>query len=122
MLKTTALQKVKAAHTLVWTFFVLCIFAIPVMSWLGDNGLAALFVMIVAVEVVILALNKWHCPMTATAARFTDCRTPNFDIYLPVWIARYNKQIFGAIYVFGTLFAFSMWLYRAHSSSTGLPS
>jgi hypothetical protein len=107
-----ALQGIKTVHTLVWIFFVLCIFAIPVMSWRGDDGLAALFVGIVAIEVAILALNRWHCPMTPLAARFTESRAPNFDIYLPSWLARYNKQIFGSIYAAGAVFAFAMWLFR----------
>ena len=112
MPRNIALQGIKTAHTLVWIFFVLCIFAIPVMSWRGDDSLAALFVGIVAIEVAVLALNKWRCPMTPLAARFTESRMPNFDIFLPQWLARHNKQIFGLIYAAGTMFAFSMWLWR----------
>jgi hypothetical protein len=113
MQKHNALKGIKTAHTLVWIFFVLCIFAIPIMSWRGDDAMAALFVVIVAVEVAILAVNNWHCPMSPLAARFTNSKAPNFDIYLPSWLARYNKQIFGVIYAAGTLFAFSMWIWRA---------
>lgn len=113
MQKEAALLAIKTAHTLVWLFFVLCIFAIPIMSWRGNDGMAASFVAIVAIEVGILALNTWHCPMTPVAARFTECRASNFDIFLPAWLARYNKQIFGAIYAAFTLFAFAMWFGRA---------
>ena len=118
MPRNIALQGIKTVHTLVWIFFVLCIFAIPVMSWRGNDGLAALFVAIVAIEVAVLALNKWRCPMTPLAARFTQNRTPNFDIYLPPWLARYNKQIFGSIYAAGTVFAFVMWLSRVTGSGS----
>jgi hypothetical protein len=38
---------------------------------------------------------------------------PNFDIYLPRWMARYNKQIFGTLFVLGGLFALAKWLLAA---------
>ncbi len=31
-------------------------------------------------------------------------RRDNFDIYLPLWLARYNKLIFGWLFVAGLLF------------------
>jgi hypothetical protein len=64
----------------------------------------------VMIEVVILALNHMSCPLTAIAARHTDERQPNFDIYLPLWVARYNKQIFGPLYVVAALSALALWL------------
>jgi hypothetical protein len=33
------------------------------------------------------------------AARHTEQRSKNFDIYLPLWLARHNKTIFGALFV-----------------------
>ena len=58
----------------------------------------------VAVEVVILALNRMRCPLTNVAERYTDDRRDNFDIYLPLWLARYNKQIFGTLFVAGIVY------------------
>ena len=65
----------------------------------GTVGAAAALAAIVLGEVVVLWLNGWRCPLTAVAARYTDDRRANFDIYLPEWLARYNKQIFGPMYV-----------------------
>jgi hypothetical protein len=45
------------------------------------------------IEVAVLVLNRMRCPLTGIAARFTEDRRANFDIYLPLWLARYNKQI-----------------------------
>ena len=45
------------------------------------------------------------CPLTSIAARYTDDRRANFDIYLPEWLARHNKAVFGALYVAGILVA-----------------
>jgi hypothetical protein len=40
----------------------------------------------------------------AIAARYTSDRSANFDIYLPRWIARYNKEIFGSLFAVGLSF------------------
>lgn len=49
----------------------------------------------------MLALNGGRCPLTPLAARYTTERSDNFDIFLPAWVARHNKAIFGALYVGG---------------------
>ena len=64
------------------------------------------------VEVGILAFNNWACPLTPLAARYTDDRRPNFDIYLPQWVARYNKEIFGTLFVVGIVLTLIRWLGR----------
>jgi hypothetical protein len=43
------------------------------------------------------------------AARYTEQRSANFDIYLPLWLARHNKTIFGALFVAGGLFVLTVW-------------
>jgi hypothetical protein len=107
---TTALRAVKLAHTLAWAGFAGCIFALPVASARGHHALAAGLGAIVALEVAVLAVNAWRCPLTAVAARYTDDRRANFDIYLPEWLARYNKQVFGPLYLGGVAFALLHWL------------
>jgi hypothetical protein len=57
----------------------------------------------------VLVVNGFRCPLTDVAARYTDDRRDNFDIYLPLLIARYNKQIFGTLFVAGILFTILMW-------------
>ena len=61
------------------------------------------------VEVVILAANRMRCPLTAVAARHTDDRQDNFDIYLPLWLARHNKRIFGTLFGLGVLYTAAVW-------------
>lgn len=104
-----ALVAVKVAHTIAWAFFVTCILAIPVASWLGKYTLTAWLIGIVLVEVAILLINRWRCPLTSLAARFTDDRHDNFDIYLPAWLARHNKTIFGVLFCLGIIYAYSQW-------------
>ena len=105
----TRLQAVKAIHTVAWAFFAGCIFAIPVYASRGEFERAGALIAIVILEVVVLLANNWRCPLTAVAARFTDDRRENFDIYLPLWIARYNKPIFGWLFVTGLLFSLARW-------------
>jgi polyferredoxin len=93
----------------VWAAFVACIVGIPVASWLGEHRIAAWLAAIVAGEVAVLLINGWRCPLTSVASRYTGDRRDNFDIYLPVWLARHNKLIFGVLYVAGVGFALVRW-------------
>jgi hypothetical protein len=104
-----ALRIVKVAHTLVWALFAGCIVALPVVAWHGSFDVAAILIGVVLVEVLILLVNRMRCPLTDLAARFTADRRDNFDIYLPRWLARYNKQIFGTLFVAGVVFTLLMW-------------
>ena len=107
-----ALIAVKVVHTVVWAFFVLCIAAIPVLTWRGSFVAAAWFVGIVFVEVLVIVLNRWRCPLTPLAARYTEDRRANFDIFLPEWLARHNKTIFGALYLAGIAVLIASWATR----------
>ena len=103
------LRMVKLVHSIAWTFFVCCIVGIYIAAWKGALGVAAICIAIVAIEVGVLAFNAWRCPLTAVAAQYTSDRAPNFDIYLPRWLAQYNKEIFGPLYVVGVLFTLYQW-------------
>ena len=105
----TALRAVKVAHTIVWAFFATCIVAMPIASWHGEHRVAAWLVGIVLVEVAVLAVNSWRCPLTSVASRYTDDRRENFDIYLPTWLARHNKLIFGSLYFAGLAYVVANW-------------
>ncbi len=103
------LHRVKLLHTIVWAFFALCIVAIPIAASAGALRLALILVAIVAIEVVVLLSNGFKCPLTGVAARYTPDRQDNFDIYLPLWLARHNKLIFGALYLSGTVYTLVVW-------------
>ena len=103
------LTAIKAAHTIVWVFFVACILAIWILAARSDYLGAALSIGLVFVEVVVLAFNGWKCPLTAVAARHTHDRRVNFDIYLPQWLARHNKSVFGTLYLAGIAFTLARW-------------
>jgi hypothetical protein len=103
------LVRIKLLHTLVWAFFASCIVAIPIAGALGRYRVAALCIGVTLIECLVLAVNRGRCPLTDLAARHTQERADNFDIYLPLWLARHNKAVFGTIFVMGTLFVFARW-------------
>lgn len=110
MRPSSALRLVRVAHTIVWAFLAGIILAIPVVAWQRRFSLVLGLSALVFAEAVVLVLNDMRCPLTTVAARYTDDRSDNFDIYLPLWLARYNKQIFGTLFVAGVLLALFRWL------------
>jgi hypothetical protein len=96
-----ALIAVKVIHTVIWAFFAGCIVAVPVTALRGRFRLSALLSGLVLVECAVLAVNDGRCPLTDVAARFTVDHADNFDIYLPLWLAHWNKAIFGTLFATG---------------------
>ncbi|WP_153797948.1 hypothetical protein [Foetidibacter luteolus] len=94
----TRLTIIKIVHTIIWLFFNVVIFymlyaaitgKLDVWLWIGYG----LFVL----EGIVLALFRFSCPLTVMARRYSDSAKHNFDIYLPEWLAKYNKQIYTSI-------------------------
>jgi hypothetical protein len=84
--------------------------ALPILGWRQRFRLAAGLSALVLVECAVLAVNHFRCPLTGLAARYTEERAANFDIYLPEWLARHNQSLFGALFVAGGLFTLWRWL------------
>jgi len=109
MTPDASLRAIKLLHTMVWTFFAGCIIAIPILGFLRLYGQAVVLVGLVLIEVLVLVANRLRCPLTGVAAKYTNDRSDNFDIYLPVWVARHNKMIFGLLFLGGALFTLVRW-------------
>lgn len=105
----TALVEIKLLHTAVWLLFAGCIVAIPIAGALRQFLWAAILTGLVLVECTALAVNRCRCPLTSLAGRYTAERKDNFDIYLPLSLARRNKTIFGTLFVIGELFVLWRW-------------
>ncbi|MDI1301200.1 MAG: hypothetical protein PSX71_04795 [bacterium] len=102
------LRAIKTVHTLVWAVFAASILAIPVFSHRGELPVAWGLTGFVFLEVLVLVANRMRCPLTSVAARYTAERQDNFDIYLPLWLARHNKEVFGGLYVAGIVY--TIWV------------
>ena len=107
MAPASMLRVIKLAHTVVWAALVAIILAIPLMAWQHRFTAVTVLTAIMLIEVLVLVVNGWRCPLTDLAARYTEDRRANFDIYLPLWLAANNKRIFGTIFVGGLVF--SVW-------------
>ncbi len=92
---------IKILHTAIWIFFNIVIFyllyavmlnKIDIYVWLGIAS--------VLVEGLVLLLFKAKCPLTIVARKYSDSTKENFDIYLPNWLAKYNKLIYTSIFCF----------------------
>jgi len=101
---------IKLLHTAIWLFFVCCIVALPITGMFRRFHLALALAIVVSGECAVVALNHFRCPLTDLATRYTEDRAANFDIYLPVWLARNNQIIFGTLFVLGGLFVLWRWL------------
>jgi hypothetical protein len=110
-LQLTPIFAVKALHSLVWALFAGCIIAIPVFASHRSFRPATWLAGAVAAEVLALVLNRWRCPLASIAARYTNDRRENFDIFLPNFLARHNKFIFGTLYVTGLVYTIFQWLH-----------
>lgn len=90
----------KLIHTIIWVFYVLVFFyilyagiynKIDIYLW-GAIGF-------VIFEGIILIIYKCKCPLTVLGYKYTDNPEVGFDIYLPRWLAKYNKTIYGSGFV-----------------------
>jgi len=96
----TKLILVKITHTLVWIGFNVVIFYMlyAVVSNKMDWRLWMGYGLVLAEGVVLFAFN-YACPLTIVAHKYSDSTRHNFDIYLPNWLARYNKLIYTGILI-----------------------
>jgi hypothetical protein len=104
------LWQIRLLHTVIWAVFATSIVAIPVATAAGALRLALWLSLFVGVEVVVLLANGMRCPLTDLAAGYADERPDGFDIFLPPWLARNNKLIFGSLLVLAELFLAWRWL------------
>ena len=98
MRNETKLTLIRIIHTLIWLFFNVVIFYMLYAAitnkldkwlWIGFG----LFIL----EGIVLLLFKFFCPLTVMARKYSDSSKANFDIYLPHWLAKYNKLIYTSI-------------------------
>ncbi len=114
MTNAVKLALIKIVHTAIWAFFVTVIIYI-VYSGISNkiNVLTWIAIGLVIAEGLVVVMFKMFCPLTLVARRYSDSNKDNFDIYLPNWLARYNKIIFTTIYLAGV----ALVLFRMAMSS-----
>lgn len=102
------LRLLKTMHTIIWAlmaganflaFYGALIGRFDAWFWVPAS--------LLALEILIMAINRWKCPLTTIVEKYTQERQANFDIYLPEWLARYNVQIFAGLMVVEVLIVLS---------------
>jgi hypothetical protein len=111
---------IKVVHTVVWAMVAGSIVALPFAGAFRRFRWAAILTGLVLLECLALALNRGRCPLSDMAAHFTADRADNFDIFLPNWLARYNKIIFGGWFIAGELVVLWYWLKEKYADRLGL--
>jgi hypothetical protein len=95
---------IKLLHTFIWFFYASIIFYILLAGALDiRNSFVWISIGLVFFEGIVLLFNGGKCPLTPLASRYTDDKNDNFDIFLPNWLARYNKIIFTSIFLLGLI-------------------
>ena len=107
---------IRSLHTVIWFVMAVAIFYILYAGLFDRIGLMVWVCMgLVLVEGVILCAFKWQCPLTLLCRRYTDNYNVGFDIFLPRWLAQYNKLIFTALFLLGTILV--TWRTMSYCSS-----
>src|SRR5688572_6403614 len=98
------LTLIKCLHTLIWCMFVSLIMYV---LWSGITSNVSVYswasVALVVGEGLVLLMFKGSCPLTIVARKYSNSSMDNFDIYLPNWLAKYNKWIFGTLFIVGVI-------------------
>lgn len=72
-----------------YLFYAVIINKIDKWIWIG----------IILTETSVLLFFKMICPLTIIARKYSSSTKENFDIYLPNWLAKYNKIIYATVFV-----------------------
>ncbi|MDX5481231.1 MAG: hypothetical protein LPK07_06075 [Hymenobacteraceae bacterium] len=95
---------IKVVHTLIWVFFNVVIFYLfyavlvnKIDKWVW------ICLGLIALEGIVLWVFRNMCPITVVARKYSSSTRDNFDIYLPNWLARYNKEIYTSIVLISVL-------------------
>src|SRR5688572_20291161 len=98
MADNTKLIAIKIVHTMVWIFFNVVIFylAYAVLINRIDKWIW-ICLSFILLEGFVLLVFKRVCPITIVARKYASSDKENFDIYLPNWLAKYNKEIYSTI-------------------------
>ena len=93
---------IKTIHTFIWAVMAAAVFYIFYAGITRTFGaMLWLSIGLIVFETTVLLINKWRCPLTPVAMKYTSDRQENFDIYLPEWLAKHNKMIFSTIFIAG---------------------
>lgn len=96
----TKLTIVKVIHTAIWLFFNVVIFYLAYAVILNKiDKWVWICLSLIVLEGITLLVFKRMCPVTVIARKYSNSAKSNFDIFLPEWLAKYNKLIYSIIVI-----------------------
>lgn len=100
--KVDSLAAIRLAHPVARVFLAGCNVLLPLAPFAGRFERAFVLIGRIEIDKVVLAFDRWRCPLTAVAARCATDRQDNFDICLPLCLARCNNnEVSGSFFVVG---------------------
>jgi len=94
------LKLIKILHTLIWVFFNVVIFYLLYSVLVNKiDRWVWICLSLILLEGLVLLIFKAVCPITLVARKYSDSQKDNFDIYLPNWMAKYNKPIYTTLVI-----------------------
>lgn len=102
MITSLKLYILRIIHTIIWLFFNVVIFYLyyAVITNKIDKWIC---IGLILMEGVVLLLFKKFCPITLIARKYSNSTKDNFDIFLPNWLAKYNKLIYTSLFIIAVL-------------------
>jgi hypothetical protein len=95
---------IKTIHTAIWLFYVFVFFYILYAGIYNKlDKLLWASIGLVILEGLVLIVNRWKCPLTVLANRYSKNPETGFDIFLPNILAKHNKTIFVTLFIFDGL-------------------
>ena len=106
---------IKALHTIIWVFFNVVIFYLLYAVIIDKiDKYVWICLGLIILEGLILLAFKSICPITIIARKYSASEKSNFDIYLPNWLAKYNKVIYNNSVYCGDYFSISFSVKQMH--------
>jgi hypothetical protein len=91
---------IKILHTAIWAFYIgilAYMYYLAIINKIDYTFWIAVF--LVLLEGMIIIISGWMCPLTKYLKRFVENCEVGFDIFLPKWIAKYNKIGYSILFV-----------------------
>lgn len=100
MTNVAKLNIIKLIHTIIWVFYNVVIFYLYYAAITNKiDKWVVICIGLVVAEGLVLLIFKMFCPITVIARKYSNSNKDNFDIFLPNWLAKYNKLIYTSLFI-----------------------
>lgn len=100
MTNASKLNLIKLIHTIIWVFYNVVIFYLLYAAITNKiDKWVVICIGLVVMEGLVLLIFRMFCPITVIARKYSDSTKDNFDIFLPNWLAKYNKLMYTSLFI-----------------------